>query len=76
MNKDIEILFKKSGGYVEIDLKGNRFTYTQDFDPDTFARLIIEDCTQRLINHGYTDAAHVLETEYTDDWQPYTFPEI
>jgi glutamate/tyrosine decarboxylase-like PLP-dependent enzyme len=76
MNKDIEILFKQAGGYVEVDSEGNRFTYTQDFDPDKFASLIIESCTQTLINHGYTDAATVLETEYAEDWQTYEFPEI
>jgi hypothetical protein len=76
MNKDIEILFKQAGGYVEVDREGNRFTYTQDFDPDKFASLIIESCTQTLVNHGYTDAATVLETEYAEDWQTFEFPEI
>ena len=76
MNKNIEILFKQAGGYVEVDSEGNRFTYTQDFDPDKFASLIIESCTQTLVNHGYTDAATVLETEYAEDWKTYEFPEI
>ena len=76
MNKDIEILFKQAGGYVEVDSEGNRFTYTQDFDPDKFARLVIESCTQTLVNHGYTDAATVLETEYAEDWQVFKFSEI
>jgi hypothetical protein len=76
MNKDMQILFKQAGGYVEVDSEGNRFTYTQDFDPDKFASLIIESCTQTLVNHGYTDAATVLETEYAEDWQTYEFPEI
>ena len=76
MNKTIEWLFKQAGGYVEVDSKGNRFTYTQDFDPDKFARLLIQDCTQTLVNHGYTDAATVLETEYAEDWKKLEFPEI
>lgn len=76
MNKDIEKLFKQANGYVEVDSEGNRFTYTQDFDPDTFASLIIEQCVQTLVNHGYTDAATVLSTEYADDWQQLEFPEI
>ena len=76
MNKDIEELFKQAGGYIETDANGNSFTYTQDFDPDKFARLLIQDCTQTLVNHGYTDAAHVLETEYKEDWQKFEFPEI
>lgn len=76
MNKTIEWLFKQAGGYVEVDSKGNRFTYTQDFDPDKFARLLIEDCNQTLVNHGYTDAATVLEAHYADDWQKFEFPEI
>ena len=76
MNKNIEWLFKQAGGYVQVDSDGNRFTYTQDFDPDKFASLIIESCTQTLVNHGYTDAATVLETEYAEDWQKLKFPEI
>jgi hypothetical protein len=76
MNKDIEKLFKQANGYVEVDSEGNRFTYTQDFDPDTFASLIIEQCVQTLVNHGYTDAATVLSTEYADNWQQLEFPEI
>ncbi len=76
MNKDIEKLFKQAGGYVEVDRMGNRFTYTQDFEPSVFASLIIESCTQTLVNHGYTDAATVLETEYAEDWQTFEFPEI
>jgi len=76
MNKDIEKLFKQANGYVEVDEKGNRSTYTYDFDPDTFASLIIQNCIQTLVNHGYTDAATVLETEYAEDWQKMEFPEI
>ena len=76
MNKDIEILFRLAGGYIELDSKGNRFTYTQDFDPDRFARLLFEDCNQTLVNHGYTDAAQCLEKEFAEDWQLYNFPEI
>jgi hypothetical protein len=44
--------------------------------PAKFASLIIESCTQTLVNHGYTDAATVLETEYAEDWQKMEFPEI
>ena len=76
MNKDIEKLFKQAKGYVEVDEEGNRSTYTYDFDPDVFASLIIEQCVQTLVNHGYTDAATVLSTEYADDWQQLEFPEI
>jgi hypothetical protein len=76
MNKDIEILFKQAGGYVEVDSEGNRFTYTQDFEPDKFASLIVESCTQTLVNHGYTDAANVLDKEFAEDWQTYEFPKF
>jgi len=31
-----------------------------------FAELLIEDCVQTLVNHGYTDAAQCLESEYAD----------
>ena len=76
MNKDIQILFRQAGGYIETDATGNSFTYTQDFDPDKFARLLIEDCNQTLVNHGYTDAADVLEKHYAEDWQKFEFQEI
>ena len=76
MNKDIEKLFKEANGYVEVDEEGNLSTYTYDFDPDVFASLIIEQCVQTLVNHGYTDAATVLSTEYADNWQQLEFPEI
>jgi hypothetical protein len=66
MNKDIEILFKEAKGYVEVDKEGNRSTYTYDFDPDQFASLIIQNCIQTLVNHGYTDAAECLGLEYTE----------
>ena len=76
MNKDMQIMFKQAGGYIEIDEDGNIFTYAHDFDPAKFASLIIESCTHTLVNHGYTDAATVLETEYAEDWQTYEFPKI
>ena len=76
MNKTIEWLFKQAGGYVEVDNKGNRFTYTQDFDPDLFAGLVISQCVQSLVNYGYTDAATMLANEYPEDWQKFEFPEI
>ena len=76
MNKDIQILFKQAGGYIEIDEKGNIFTYAHDFDPEQFARSLIMECYQTLINHGYTDAANVLDKEFAEDWQKFEFPEI
>jgi hypothetical protein len=66
MTKDLQILFKQAGGYVETDENGNISTYTYDFDPEKFAQSIIMECYQTLINHGYTDAANVLEVEYTE----------
>ena len=66
MNKDLQILFKQAGGYIETDKEGNIFTYAHDFDPEKFARSIVMECYQTLINHGYTDAANVLEVEYTE----------
>ena len=76
MNKDIQILFKQAGGHVEVDSKGNRLTYTKDFDPDLFAGSVIAECVQALVNHGYTDAANMLATEFPEDWQVFEFPEI
>jgi hypothetical protein len=76
MNKDIQILFKQAGGYIETDEKGNIFTYAHDFDPAHFAHSLVMECYQTLINHGYTDAANVLEKEFAEDWQKFEFPEI
>ena len=76
MNKDIQILFKQAGGYIETDEDGNIFTYAHDFDPEQFARSLIMECYQTLINHGYTDAANVLDKEFAEDWQKFEFPEI
>jgi hypothetical protein len=44
MNEEIEMLFKQAGGYFEMDAEGNLFTYTQDFDPEKFANLILKGC--------------------------------
>jgi len=76
MNKDMQILFKQAGGYIETDEEGNIFTNAHDFDPEQFARSLVMECYQTLINHGYADAAHVLETEFAEEWQKYEFPEI
>ena len=76
MNNDVEKLFKQAKGYVEVDGEGNRSTYTYDFDPDQFVSLIIENCIQTLVNHGYTDAATLLKTENAEDWKKYEFPNI
>ena len=76
MNKDIQILFKQAGGYIETDEDGNIFTYAHDFDPEQFARSLIMECYQTLINHGYTDAANMLDKEFAEDWQKFEFPEI
>jgi len=44
MNAQIQMLFKQAGGHVEVDSDGNYFTYTQDFDPEYFAHLILSGC--------------------------------
>jgi hypothetical protein len=52
---------------------------TGNLDRNRFAQLIIEDCVQTLINHGYTDAATCLEHEHlvqTLAWKKLNFPEI
>jgi hypothetical protein len=49
------------------------------FDTEKFAELIIRDCIQTLVNHGYTDAASALsEAHFGPDteWQKYQFPDI
>ncbi len=44
MNARIEHLFKQAGGYVEVDDRGNYFTYTSELDVELFARLIVREC--------------------------------
>jgi hypothetical protein len=49
------------------------------FDTEKFAKLIVQDCVQTLVNHGYTDAAKALsEAQLGPDpeWQKYQFPDI
>jgi hypothetical protein len=49
------------------------------FDSERFAELIVQDCVQTLVNHGYTDAATALTQEHCvpdHSWQKYQFPEI
>jgi hypothetical protein len=79
MNKRHKQLAIEAGLYV--DLKGEpwpKWLGAEDCEIayKKFAELIVQDCTQTLINHGYTDAAAVLDTEYAEDWQKFEFPEI
>ena len=49
------------------------------FDTEKFAKLIVQDCVQTLVNYGYTDAAKTLsESQLGPDpgWQKYQFPDI
>lgn len=46
MNERIESLFNSAGGYAEKDDKGNCFTYTDNFDPEKFAELIVKECAR------------------------------
>lgn len=79
MNKKHKQLAIEAGLYV--DVNGEPWPKWLGADScelayKKFALLIVENCTQTLVNHGYTDAASVLEKEYTEDWQLYNFPEI
>jgi hypothetical protein len=69
MNKSIELLFKQAGGYVEVDDKGNYFTYTQDFDPDIFARSIVKECIDivKNLSPGYDDYRNQIEDAFRRD---------
>ena len=74
-----ELIQKLKSQCIVREMRGtNAFdNYMVDrFDTEKFASLIIEYCTQTLVNHGYTDAAIVLETEHKEDWQVFKFPEI
>jgi hypothetical protein len=41
-----------------------------------FIMRVCDYIAQTLVNHGYTDAAQCLETEYAENWQTFNFPEI
>jgi len=43
MNELISKLFKQSGGIIEIE-NGNFWTYSDDLDPELFAKLIVKEC--------------------------------
>ncbi len=64
MNTQIETLFKQAGGYVQVDDEGNYFTYTQDFDPEKFADLIVKECMSNLYLHGYDDAMNQIKQHF------------
>jgi len=64
MNEQIEILFKQAGGYVKVDNEGNYFTYTQDFDPEKFADLIVRQCMSNLYLNGYDDAMIQIQQHF------------
>ena len=62
MTNRIDELFIQSGGYIEIDKDGNRWTYSQECDPDTFAELIIEDCLDTISYGGeYVNRVKLIE---------------
>jgi hypothetical protein len=49
------------------------------FDTEKFAKLVVQDCVQTLINYGYTDAAKTLSEAQLGpepEWQTYQFPDI
>ena len=49
------------------------------FDTEKFAKLIVQDCVQTLVNYGYTDAADALSKAQLGpepEWQTYQFPDI
>ena len=52
---------------------------TSHVNHEKFAKLIVEDCIQILVDYGYTDAASALTEAHfgpDTDWQVYKFPEI
>jgi len=46
----IDVLFVEAGGIIEYDRDGNRFTYSQECDPDRFADLIVKECVKVIDN--------------------------
>ena len=65
------------GGYsVGTQENYNEFAKARN---QSLAKLIVQDCVQVLINHGYTDAAKALSEARLGpepEWQTYQFPDI
>jgi hypothetical protein len=63
MNLNIQELFRRAGGRIEIenDAESTLWTYTDEgFDPEKFAELIVRQCMDTLYSHGYDDALEHL----------------
>jgi hypothetical protein len=54
MNKIINELFNRSGGWTEVcDVSGEEIlTYNEHLDPEKFAELIVKECAEQIIAKG------------------------
>lgn len=55
----IDKLFVEAGGHVEIDMDGNRWTYSQECDPERFAELIVKECVRIIDNQATVESERV-----------------
>ena len=61
MNKQIQDLFMRSGGSIAM-IDGELLTYTDHFDPEKFAKLIVRECAdvalKTTVSYKELDAMH------------------
>ena len=51
MNKQIQDLFMRSGGSIAM-IDGEMLTFTDHFDPEKFAKLIVQECAKMVDDDG------------------------
>jgi hypothetical protein len=67
MNKIVNELFNRAGGWTEVcDVSGEEIlTYNEHLDPEKFAELIVKECAQEFDNTymegGKTMGAYIRE---------------
>jgi len=63
MNKKIQKLALSCGAWHQVyDQK--KFMIDRTFNIEKFAKLMVQECVQTLIDNGYDDAANCLEKEH------------
>ena len=64
MNKELLQLFRQAGGTISITEHGTEceiLTYTDHFDPEKFAELIVRECIDTAFHKGHPDLEFLLK---------------
>lgn len=65
MNERISALFCRAGGSVTVT-ENSVLTYTEHFDPEKFAELIVEECLKELRKEWYELNAETIDDAFAD----------